>query len=114
MNIAEYIEQNIKIIQGSTIKVLYRDFAKEIGLKDICTAKELVEFDLKELFKCRIINSNVSSTIQSSLIKELFLTEQYVIIDFSYWIKRLSCKSDNWLSDILQQTRMNNYIVRGE
>ena len=113
MNIAEYIEQNV----GDTDcyqTVLYHQFAKEVGLKDIRTAKELIESDLQELFKCRFMKDNGISTIQSCLIAELFFTENHVQIEFTHWIYQLRADNPHWLSDILQQTRMNNYIVKGD
>ena len=113
MNIAEYIERNM----GNTDfyqTVLYHKFAKEVGLKDIRAAKEWIELDLLELFKCRFMKHNGISTIQSCLIEELWFTETCVVIDFSHWIYQLRKDNPHWLSDILQQTHMNNYIVRGE
>lgn len=113
MNIAEYIERNM----GNTDfyqTVLYHKFAKEVGLKDIRAAKEWIELDLLELFKCRFIKHNATNTIQSRLIAQLFFTENHVYIEFSHWVYQLCEGNPHWLSDILQQTRMNNYIVRGE
>lgn len=113
MNIAEYIEQNTGD-KDCYQTVLYHQFAKEVGLKDIRTAKEWIESDLQELFKCRFIKHNAISTIQSSLIAELFFAENHVQIEFTHWIYQLRAANPHWLSDILKQTRMNNYIVRGE
>lgn len=112
MNIAEYIEQNT----GDTDcyqTVLYHQFAKEVGLKDIRTAREWIESDLQELFKCRFIQRTANGIIQSCLIAELFFAENYVQIEFTHWIYQLQTVNPHWLSDILQQTRMNNYIVKG-
>lgn len=113
MNIAEYIEQNTDATSCKTI-VRYHQFAKEVGLKDIHMAKELVSSDLQELFKCRFMKDNGISTIQSCLIAELFFTENHVQIEFTHWIYQLRADNPHWLSDILQQTRMNNYIVKGD
>ena len=113
MNIAEYIEQNM-VETSCRVMVSYPKVAKKIGSKDIDTVKEWIELDLQELFKCRFIKHNANSSLQSCLIEELYFTKNHVQIDFSYWTLRLRNESDTWLSDILQQTRMNNYIVRGE
>lgn len=113
MNIAEYIEQNM-VETSCRVMVSYPKFAKEVGLKDIRAAKEWIELDLLELFKCRFIKHNATNTIQSRLIAQLFFTENHVHIEFSHWVYQLCEGNPHWLSDILQQTRMNNYIVRGE
>jgi hypothetical protein len=113
MNIAEYIEQNM-VYTSCRVMVSYPKFAKEVGLKDIHMAKELIESDLQELFKCRFIKHNANSSLQSCLIEELYFTKNHVQIDFSYWALGLKNESDTWLSDILQQTRLNNYVVKGD
>ena len=116
MNIAEYVEQNMDDT-SCRLMVIYHDFAKKAGLKDIqdiCLVKELVESDLQELYKCRIILSNGFNDLQSCLVQELFWTESFVMIEFSHWTHMLRSENEHWLSDILKQTRMNNYIVRGE
>ena len=113
MNIAEYIEQNMRK-NGRKFTVFYHKFAKDVGLKDIRTAKEWIESDLQELFKCRWIKHNAHSTLQSCLIEELFFAENGIQIEFSHWIYELYTFNPHWLSDILQQTRMNNYIVKGD
>lgn len=113
MNIGEYIEQNWDDT-SCNIVVPYHKFAKAVGLKDIRTAKELIESDLQELYKCKFIKNNSISTIQSCLIRELWISHTVVIIDFSHWIFQLRAVKQHWLSDILQQTRMNNYIVKGD
>ena len=59
------------------------------------------------------IKNNSIGTIQSCLIRELWISHTVVIIDFSHWIFQLRAVNPHWLSDILQQTRMNNYIVKG-
>ncbi len=113
MNIAEYIEQNIDDT-SCRVMVSYHKFAKDVGLQNIYTLTEWIASDLHELFKCRFIQHNANGSLQSSLINELYFANNYVQIDFSYWTLELRNESDTWLSDILQQTRMNNYIVRGE
>ena len=113
MNIAEYIEQNTDDTDCYQT-VLYHQFAKEAGLKDIRTAKELIESDLQELFKCRYITRCASGVIVSNLIAELFFAENHVQIEFTHWIYQLQTANPHWLSDILQQTRMNDYIVKGD
>ena len=113
MNVAEYIEHKMDYITFKET-VFYHKYAQKVGLTDIRTAKELIELDLKELFKCRFMKHNGTSAIQSCLIEELWFTETCVVIDFSHWIYQLRKDNPHWLSDILQQTRMNNYIVRGE
>lgn len=113
MNIAEYIEQNMDKT-SCNIVVPYHKFAKEFGLKDLRTVKEWIESDLHELHRCRYIKHNAIGKIESSLIHELWISDTVVIIDFSHWIWQLRAANPHWLSDILQQTRMNNYIVRGE
>ena len=112
MNIAEYIEQNTYDTDCYQT-VLYHQFAKEAGLKDIRMAREWIESDLQELFKCRFIKHNANSSLQSCLIEELFFTENHVQIEFTHWIYQLQTANPHWLSDILQQTRLNNYIVKG-
>lgn len=113
MNIAEYIEQNTDSTSCKTI-VRYHQFAKEVGLKDIRTAKELVSSDLQELFKCRYITRGAYGVIVSNVITELFFTDNYVQIDFSSWIYKLRARNLHWLSEIFQQTCINNYIVKGD
>lgn len=113
MNIAEYIEQNM-VETSCRVMVSYPKFAQKVGLTDIHTAKELIKLDLQELFKCRFIKHNANSSLQSCLIEELYFTKKHVQIDFSCWTHGLRNESDTWLSDILKQTYMNNYIVRGE
>ena len=111
MNVAEYIEQNINNTR-CIITVSFHEFAEEVGLKDVRVAKEWIVSDLEALFKCKIIQYNARNTIQACLIEELFYTENYVQIYFSRLIHELRNNNDHWLSDILKQTRMNNYIVR--
>lgn len=113
MNIAEYIEQNTEKTT-CYLMVSYHKFAKEAGLKDVRTAKELVSSDLQELFKCRYITRGAFGVIVSNLITELFFSENYVQIEFTHWIYKLCARNPHWLSDILQQTRLNNYIVKGD
>ena len=90
MNIAEYIERKMDYITFKET-VFYHKFAQKVGLTDIRTAKELIESDLQELF----------------------FTENHVQIEFTHWIYQLQTANPRWLSDILQQTRINNYIVKG-
>lgn len=113
MNIAEYIEQNMRK-NGCRFTVFYHRFAQKVDLTDISTAKEWIDSDLQELYMCRLIKHSGANTIQSCLIEELFFTDNYVQIDFSYWSYQLRAANPHWLSDILQQTRMNNYIVKGD
>ena len=109
MNIAEYIEQNMDD-RSCRMTVFYHRFKKEAGLKDIRTAKEWIENDLLELFKCKFMKRRLISCI----IEELWFTETGVVIDFSHWINELRKDNPHWLSEIFQQTRMNNYIVKGD
>lgn len=113
MNIAEYIEQNTDDTSCKTI-VRYHQLAKEIGLKDVRTAQELVSSDLQELFKCRYITRGTYGVIISNVITELFFTDNYVQIDFSHWIYKLRARNPHWLSEIFQQACINNYIVKGD
>ena len=113
MNIAEYIEQNMDK-NSCRMTVFYHKLKKDFGFEDVRTAKELVSSDLQELFKCRYITRGAFGVIISNVITELFFSENAVTIDFSHWIYQLHKDNPHWLSDILQQTRMNNYIVRGE
>lgn len=113
MNVAEYIEQNTDATSCKTI-VFYHKLAKEVGLKDIRTAKEWIESDLQELFKCRYITRGAYGVIVSNVITELFFTDNYVQIDFSSWIYKLRARNPHWLLEIFQQACMNNYIVKGD
>lgn len=113
MNIAEYIEQNMDKT-SCRMTVFYHRFKKDVGLKDVRVAQEWVSADLQELFKCRYITRGAYGVIISNVITELFFSENAVTIDFSHWINVLSHDNPHWLSDILQQTRMNNYIVKGD
>lgn len=113
MNIAEYIEQNMDK-NSCRMTVFYHKLKKDFGLKDVRTAKELVSSDLQELFKCRYITRGAFGVIISNVITELFFSENAVTIDFSHWINALSHDNPHWLSEIFQQTCINNYIVRGE
>lgn len=113
MNIAEYIEQNVDDTDCYQT-VLYHQFAKDVGLKDIRAVREWIESDLQELFKCRYITRCASGVIVSNLITELFFAENHVQIEFTHWIYQLRKNNPHCLSDILQQTRMNNYIVKGD
>lgn len=112
MNIAEYIEQNIDN-KSSNIAVSYRKFAKAVGLEDIRAAKEWIKIDLQELYKCKFIKNNSFGTIQSCVISEMWFSGTVVVIDFSHWSYQLRAVKPHWLSDILKQTKLNNYIVRG-
>lgn len=111
MNIAEYIEQKMDST-SRIITIPYHEFAENV--EDNRTAKEWIVSDLEELFKCRIMQYNAGNTIQACLIEELFFIEHYVQIYFSHLIHALRNNNEHWLSDILQQTRMNNYIVKGD
>ena len=113
MNVAEYIEQNIDDTDCYQT-VLYHQFAKDTGLKDVRTAQELVSSDLQELFKCRYITRCASGVIVSNLITELFFAENHVQIEFSHWIYKLRARNPHWLSEIFQQACINNYIVKGD
>ena len=114
MNVAEYIEQNMDDT-SCTFTVYYHDFAKAVGLQDkIDVITELVGVHLQELYTCEIIMSTGLNDIQSRLIQEFFWTEQYVTIEFSHWIYKMRIENEHWLSDIWQQTRMNNYTVKGD
>ena len=113
MNIAEYIEQNMKK-NGCRFTVFYHKFAKAVGLTDIRVDKEGIESDLQELFKCRLMKYRGTIAIQSCLIEELFFAENGIQIDFSHWSYQLRAVNSHWLSDILKQTRLNNYIVKGD
>ncbi|WP_314403933.1 hypothetical protein [uncultured Granulicatella sp.] len=108
MNIAEYIEQNM---DGTSYRmtVFYHRFKKEAGLKDIRTAKEWIENDLLELFKCKFMKRRLISCI----IVELWFTATGVVIDFSHWINELRKDNPHWLSDMLKQTILKNYVVKG-
>lgn len=109
MNIAEYIEQNVDD-RSCRMTVFYHRFKKEAGLKDIRTAKEWIENDLLELFKCKFMKRRLISCI----IEELWFTETGVVIDFSHWINELKKDNPHWLSEIFQQACINNYIVKGD
>ena len=113
MNIAEYIEQNMDK-NSCRMTVFYHKLKKDFGFEDVRTAKELVSSDLQELFKCRYITRGAYGVIISNVITELFFTENAVTIDFSHWINVLSHDNPHWLSEIFQQTCINNYIVRGD
>ena len=69
MNIAEYIEQNMDKA-SCRITVFYNKFKKDVGLKDVRTAQELVSADLQELFKCRYITRGAFGVIISTVITE--------------------------------------------
>lgn len=56
----------------------------------------------------------IMTVMDDTDVNEYMLVFTYVQIDFSYWTLELRNESDTWLSDILQQTRMNNYIVKGD
>ena len=109
MNIAEYIEQNMDD-RSYRMTVFYHKFKKEAGLKNIRTAKEWIENDLLELLKCKFMKRRLISCI----IAELWFTETGVVIDFSHWINELKKDNPHWLSEIFQQTCINNYIVKGD
>lgn len=110
MNIAEYIEQNWDG-KGYTCRVFFSDFAKQSGLKDIRTARECILSDLQELYKCKYLKNNQTGTLQSCIISEFHFSNARVVIDFSHWIHEIRDDSQQWLSEILQQTRLDNYIV---
>ncbi len=113
MNIAEYIEQNMDN-DSCFVNVFYSKFAKDVGLKDRRTAKECIESDLQELYQCQFIKHNLIGRVQSCLIREMWISTTVVCIEFSHWIYQLRAANPHWLSDILKQTRMNNYIVKGD
>lgn len=112
MNIAEYIEQNC---DRNVILIPYSKFVTTIGLKDERTAREWAESDLQELFKCRIITTQDDGCQHlSCLIYDMYFTDEYFTVHFSDEVGWLREDDPHWLSDILQQTRMNNYIVIGK
>lgn len=113
MNVAEYIEQNMDNT-SYRITVFYHQFAKDVGLKDVRTAKEWIESDLQKLFKCRYIQHGQYGSICTTVLTELFFTDNYVQIDFSPWIYQLRKHNPHWLSDMLQKAWINNYIVKGD
>ena len=109
MNIAEYIEQNLGD-RSYRMTVFYHRFKKEAGLKDICTAREWIENDLLELSKFQFRKRRLIACV----ITELWFTETGVVIDFSHWINELRKDNPYWLSDMLKQTILKNYIVKGD
>lgn len=114
MNIAEYIEQNMDCL-GYEFSVRYDYLEEDVEIEDIPVIKQQVDRDLQELYKCQFIEEGITGAIiQTGLINELYRTQDFVAIEFSYLIDKVKRDNPHWLSDILQQTRMNNYIVRGE
>lgn len=113
MNIAEYIEQHMANT-SYRITVFYHKFAKDVGLKDVRTAKEWIESDLQALFQCRYIHHGQYGSIYTQVLTELFFNDNYVQIDFSHCIYQLRKNNPHWLSDTLQKAWINNYIVKGD
>lgn len=114
MNIAEYIEKNMDCL-GYEFSVRYDCLEENFETKDIPVIKQQVDMDLQELYKCRFIEERITGAIlQMGLINELYRTQDFFSIEFSYLIDKVKRDNPHWLSDILQQTRMNNYIVRGK
>lgn len=113
MNIAEYIEQNMRS-NGRKFTVLYHQFATDVRINDEQVAKEQIELDLQELYKCKVMTKQFDSIWQWHLIQEMHFAPHGAIVEFSRWVDHLRFKNPHWLSDILQQTRMNNYIVKGD
>ena len=113
MNIAEYIEQKMRS-NGHKFTVLYHKFAKDVGINDEQVAKEQIELDLQELYKCKVMMQRFDNIIQWRVIQEIQFAQYGAIVEFSRWVDHLRFNNPHWLSNILQQTRLNNYIVRGE
>ena len=111
MNIAEYIEQNL----GKTkykILVPYDYLEEDIELEDISVIKQQVDMDMKELYKCHFLAEGITDCILlKGLLLELYRTPDFVSIEFSYLIDKVRRDNPRWLSDILKQTRLNNYII---
>lgn len=114
MNIAEYIEQNMEQ-KSYEISVHYDYLEEDIEFEDIPIIKQQVDMDLQELYKCHFVEEGVTDAIlQMGLMTEFYKTRDFVAIKFSYLIDKVRRDNPHWLSDILQQTRMNNYIVKGD
>ena len=62
MNIAEYIEQNMRS-NGRKFTVFYHKFATEVGINDKQVAKEQIELDLQELHKCQVMKKQFDSNM---------------------------------------------------
>ena len=112
MNIAEYIEQNMRS-NGRKFTIFYHKFANEVGINDEQVAKEQIELDLQELYKCKVMTKRFDSMWQWHVIQEIHFEQYGAIVEFSRWVDHLRFNNPHWLSDILKQTRLNNYIVRG-
>lgn len=113
MNIAEYIEQNMRS-NGRKFTIFYHKFANEVGINDEQVAKEQIELDLQELYKCDVMMQRYYNTVQWRLIQEIQFAQHGAIVEFSRWVDHLRFNNPHWLSDILQQTRLNNYTVKGD
>lgn len=110
MNIAEYIEQKMRS-NGRKFTIFYHKFANEVGINDKQVAKEQIELYLQELHKCQVMTKQFDSIWQWHVIQEIHFTPYGAIVEFSRWVDHLRLNNPHWLSDILQKTRMNNYIV---
>lgn len=113
MNIAEYIEQNMRQ-NGRKFTVYYWTFAKDIGIDDEQVAKKQIQLELQELYKCTVKTQRFNNTHQWRVINEIDFTDYAARIEFSCWVDHLRYNNKHWLSDILKQTILKNYIVRGE
>lgn len=111
MNIAEYIEQYM----GKTnyrILVRYDYLEEDIELEDIPVIKQQVDMDMQELYKCHFIAEGIlDCIIQQGLLQELYTTRDFVSMEFSCLIDKVRRDNPHWLSDILKQARLKNYIV---
>ena len=115
MNVAEYIEQKLEQNNDYYIVVPYYRLEEDIEMEDIPRIKQKADMDLQELYKCNFVEEGAGNAIlQMGLMYELYTTENFASMEFSHLIDKLRRDNPHWLSDILQQTRMNNYIVKGD
>lgn len=112
MNIAEYIEQHLEK-DSYSILVQYDYLEEDIELEDIPVIKQQVDVDLQELYKCHFVEDGLCDAIlQMGLMKVLYTTRKFVSIEFSDLIDKLRRNNPHWLTDLLQDTKMNNYLAK--
>ena len=113
MTIAKYIEERLPKDEY-TITINYITFAKFLGVSDEKIeevgiermnedVKQLIRFDLNDLFNLVGIDYKETYTMKVRFVKEMFMAEDYCKVEFTSWIDVLR-RNDNWLSSLKDVT----------
>lgn len=109
MNIAKYIEERLPKDEY-IITINYITLAKFLGVSDEKIdevgieqmnndVKQLIRFDLNDLFDLVGIDYKETYTMKVRFVKEMFMAEDYCKVEFTGWIDVLR-RNHNWLSSL--------------